>query len=341
MEEAYTFDDVLLKPKKGVVESRSQVNLSSQLLNNDGEILELELPILAAPMDTVVNPKVCKVMDQHGALGILHRFQTIKEQCEEAKKAKELGTQNLGAAIGLKDWKERTKALAEVDVNIFVLDVAHGHHENVIKTVKEFKQEFDHNLIVGNIATKQAAKDLIKAGADCLKIGIGPGASCSTRIVTGCGVPQITAIQEVSEVAKKHDIPTIADGGIKNSGDMVKALAAGADTVMIGSLVAGCEEAPGDNDYRGMASMEANEERLEKMNPEEKEEYLERYTPEGVSGEVKKNGSLNHLLKKLAGGMKSGVSYLGAKDIKGLKQNAEFVKITNAGMRKSQPHLEG
>jgi IMP dehydrogenase len=214
-------------------------------------------------MDTVTESKMAIAMAQEGGIGIIHRFLSIEKQVDEIAKVKK---QNfiVGAALGVKDAIERARALIKAGVDVLVLDIAHGHNERALETIKLLKKKFKSiDIVGGNVATKHGVLDLIHAGADAVKIGIGPGAACTTRIVTGVGVPQLSAIIEAAEAAKKFNVPIIADGGIKNSGDMAKALAAGASTVMVGNLLAGAEESPGDHVfedgvgykfYRGMAS---------------------------------------------------------------------------------------
>lgn len=251
-----------------------------------------------------------------------------------------------GAAIGVTaDVIERTKALVDAGVDVVVLDSAHGHSQNILNTLKKVKAEFpDLQVIAGNIATAEAAEDLIAAGADAVKVGIGPGSICTTRIVAGIGVPQITAIVDVAEVAKKYGIPVIADGGIKYSGDLTKAIAAGANMIMIGSLFAGCEESPGEFElyqgrrfkvYRGMGSIAA-------MNNGSKDRYFQSGTqklvPEGVEGRVEYKGELADTVYQLLGGLRSGMGYCGTKTIEELKSNGKFVRITGAGLRESHPH---
>ncbi|MEM5881319.1 MAG: IMP dehydrogenase [Candidatus Aenigmatarchaeota archaeon] len=254
----------------------------------------------------------------------------------------------VGAAIGIKDWYERTKALIECETDVIVLDIAHGHSEQAIKTIKEIRKEFGDKLclIAGNVATAEGTKDLINAGADAVKVGIGSGSICITRIVTGCGVPQITALLECSKVAKKENIPLIADGGIKNSGDIVKAIGAGASSVMIGSLLAGTDESPGVlivrngkkyKFYKGMASSLAN---IERKIREEKildEEFLD-YVPEGLEAIVPYRGSVKDVITQLVNGLRSGLSYCGVKSVKELIGNAEFVKVNR--IKESLPEIE-
>ena len=252
----------------------------------------------------------------------------------------------VGAAIGVTDdCIERTTALVNAGVDVVVLDSAHGHSQNIIKKVKEVKAAFPElPVIAGNIATGAAAKALIEAGADAVKVGIGPGSICTTRVVAGIGVPQITAISDVYEVAKEYDIPVIGDGGIKYSGDIVKAVAAGSDVIMLGSLLAGCDESPGEFEiyqgrrfktYRGMGSLAA-------MEKGSKDRYFQtgskKLVPEGVEGRVPYKGPVSDTVFQLLGGLRSGMGYCGAKTIADMKERAQFVKITGAGLRESHPH---
>lgn len=251
-----------------------------------------------------------------------------------------------GAAVGVtKDMMERVAALVNAGVDVIVVDTAHGHSKGVIEAVEKIKGAYpDVQLIAGNVATKEAAEDLIKAGADCVKVGIGPGSICTTRVVAGVGVPQLTAIMDCAEAADKYGIPIIADGGIKYSGDIVKALAAGASVVMIGSLFAGTEESPGEMEiyqgrsfkvYRGMGSMGA-------MASGSKDRYFQedakKLVPEGVEGRVPFKGPLSETIYQLIGGLRAGMGYCGAKDLEALRRNARFVKITSAGLKESHPH---
>ena len=252
----------------------------------------------------------------------------------------------VGAAIGVtNDALERVKAVYDAGVDVVVLDSAHGHSKNIINKVKEIKEAFpDLDLIAGNIATGEAAEALINAGADCVKVGIGPGSICTTRVVAGIGVPQITAVYDVSQVAKKYNIPVIADGGVKYSGDVVKAVAAGADVIMLGSLLAGCDESPGEFEifqgrrfkvYRGMGSIAA-------MECGSKDRYFQtgskKLVPEGVEGRVPYKGPVSDTIFQILGGLRSGMGYCGTKTIQLLKENGKFVRITGAGLKESHPH---
>jgi IMP dehydrogenase len=250
------------------------------------------------------------------------------------------------AALGVtKDVLDRAGALAAAGVDAFVLDSAHGHSRNIIRSVAIVKERFpDVQLIAGNVATAAGTRALIEAGADCIKVGIGAGSICTTRIVSGIGVPQITAVMESAEMADKYGIPVISDGGIKYSGDIVKALAAGAQVAMMGSMLAGCEESPGENEvfqgrqfkvYRGMGSMGA-------MAKGSGDRYFQSGTqklvPEGVEGRVPYRGPVSDTIFQMMGGLRSGMGYCGAPDIKTLRTKTQFVRITNAGLRESHPH---
>jgi IMP dehydrogenase len=254
----------------------------------------------------------------------------------------------VGGAIGISDALERTEKLIKADVDVLVLDSAHGHSKNIIETLKKIKIEFPNiPIIAGNIATKEAAIDLIEAGADALKVGIGPGSICTTRIVAGIGVPQLTAIIDVVSVAKRYNIPVIADGGIRYSGDIVKALAAGANSVMIGSIFAGTEEAPGETilyqgrkykTYRGMGSIGAMKKGSKDRYFQENVSNTDKFVPEGVEGMVPYKGKVSEVAYQLLGGLKSGMGYIGAKNIYELHEKAEFIKITSASIKESHPH---
>jgi IMP dehydrogenase len=252
----------------------------------------------------------------------------------------------VGAAVGVHDY-ERVEALLKAEVDVIVVDTAHGHSKNVIETVSEIKKNYDIDVIAGNIATAEAAEELISAGADAIKVGIGPGAICTTRIISGVGVPQITAIMNAVSVAEKHDIPVIADGGIKHSGDISKAIAAGASSVMLGSLFAGLRESPGQlviykgrqfKEYRGMGSLGAmvkgGAERYGQKSTTEKNKLV----PEGVEGRVPYRGTLSEYVYQIVGGLRAGMGYCGAGEIESLRKNAKFVRITAAGVSESHPH---
>ncbi len=251
-----------------------------------------------------------------------------------------------GAAVGVQDY-ERIAALIEADVDVIVVDTAHGHSQNVIDTVKTIKGKYDIDIIAGNIATAEAAKDLIAAGANAIKVGIGPGAICTTRVISGAGVPQITAIINCTEVAEKHNIPVIADGGIRLSGDIAKAIAAGASSVMIGSLFAGLKESPGQlviykgrqfKEYRGMGSLGAMVKGSADRYGQKKTTEREKLVPEGVEGRVPYRGTLAEFVYQLVGGLKAGMGYCGARNIEELRKNSRFVRVSQASVSESHPH---
>ena len=287
------------------------------------------------------------IVDEHKHLRGLITTKDIEKAVRYPNTARDKYDRLLvGAAIGVTDdCIERTTALVNAGVDVVVLDSAHGHSKNIINKVKEVKEAFPElPVIAGNIATGEAAKALIEAGADAIKVGIGPGSICTTRVVAGIGVPQITAINDVYEVAKEYDIPVIGDGGIKYSGDISKAVAAGADVIMLGSLLAGCDESPGENEiyqgrrfktYRGMGSLAA-------MEKGSKDRYFQtgskKLVPEGVEGRVPYKGPVSDTIFQLIGGLRAGMGYCGAPNIKTMKENAVFVKITGAGLRESHPH---
>jgi len=261
----------------------------------------------------------------------------------------EKGRLRVGAAVGLgEDTLDRVDRLVSAGVDVITIDSAHGHSKNVLNMVRKIRNKYPHlQLIAGNIVTKEAAKDLIDAGVDALKVGIGPGSICTTRVVAGVGVPQITAVSEVYEYAKEHNICVIADGGIKLSGDIVKALAAGADTVMLGSLLAGCKETPGEEIiyqgrkfkvYVGMGSLAAMKRGSKDRYFQNEVKEVSKLVPEGIEGRVAYKGNLSDTIYQLCGGIKSGMGYCGTKTIKELQKNAKFIKITNAGLKESHPH---
>jgi len=272
----------------------------------------------------------------------IEKVKRFPNACKDAE-----GRLRVGAAVGVsRDTMERVEALVNAKVDVIVVDTAHGHSTRVIEVIKEIKQNFGIELVGGNVATFEGAESLIKAGIDALKVGIGPGSICTTRVVAGVGVPQVSAIQECKRAAKKYHIPLIADGGIKYSGDITKALAVGADSVMIGSLFAGTEESPGEvvlykgrsyKGYRGMGSIGA-------MKKGSKDRYFQeeaeddKLVPEGIEGRVSYKGPLSACVYQLLGGVRAGMGYCGVKNIKELKEKTKFIQITSAGLRESHPH---
>lgn len=324
-----TFDDVLLLPMYSDIASRKEVSLYSEV----APWLKLDLPIISANMDTVTGPAMANSMSLNGGLGILHRYASEDEVIDWIRRIQ--FTDRRVPSIGIQPGDyEKALRYREAGATAICIDVAHGNNYLVYDMVEKLKNK-DIPVIVGNIATKESAKRFANMGADVIKVGIGPGSLCTTRIVTGVGVPQLTAIMECVEgaYAGRRRAGIIADGGIKNSGDIVKALAAGADAVMLGSLLAGHDECPlvnGELSYRGMASSEAQMSFRGNVSND---------APEGVSKKsIPSRGKVSNTLSILAGGIRSGFSYLGARDIHELRKNAEFIQITSNGTRENGPH---
>ena len=321
----------------------------SDVMTKDNLVLAPEGTTLAQAQEILRRHKIEKLplVNERNELKGLITIKDIEKATKYPNSAKDSrGRLICGAAIGVTaDCLERAAALLAAGADFLVLDSAHGHSQGIINKVYEVKKAFpDAQLIAGNIATGAAARELIEAGADAIKVGIGPGSICTTRIVAGIGVPQITAICDAAEVADKYGIPVIADGGLKYSGDIVKAIAAGASSVMIGSMFAGCEESPGAEElyqgrrfkvYRGMGSITA-------MQSGSKDRYFQqgnkKLVPEGVEGRVPYKGALADTIYQLMGGLRSGMGYCGAATINELRENGQFVRITGAGLRESHPH---
>ena len=344
IKEALTFDDVILAPNYSDI-LPSEVDTKTALSKN----LTLEIPLLSSAMDTVTESKMAITIAKAGGIGVIHRNLDIKKQIFEIKKVKSKKLK-VGAAVGAGP-KEilRAEAILKEKVDLIVVDTAHGHTKKVAEIIKKIrkKKSSKTTLCAGNIATAEAAKFLIKLGVDIIKVGIGPGSICTTRLVAGIGVPQLTAIIDAKKGIKNKKVSIISDGGIKFSGDIAKALAAGADAVMIGSLFAGTVETPGKlikkngqlyKSFRGMGSVGA-------MNKGSADRYFQKiqkdvskYVPEGVEGLVKFKGSVKNIIYKLIGGLKSSMGYLGSKKIINLRKKSKFVKITKAGFYESMVH---
>jgi IMP dehydrogenase len=331
MKESLSYDDVLLVPKYSDIESRSQVELKSVL----GANLEFNTPIIASPMDTVSGLDMAMALSRLGGVAIIHRYNSIEEQSEIVRAVKRQG-ERVGAAIGSTgDYMDRVTSLYNAGVDFICIDVAHGHHKNVYEAIRNIRDSYGPSLhiMAGNVATAEAFEALQHWGADSIRVGIGGGSICSTRIQTGHGVPNITAIMDCAKVATTATL--IADGGIKNAGDIVKALAAGADFVMLGSLLAGTDESPGELNvtgmtkvYRGMASREAQQDWRGKSS-----------APEGISTKIPYKGPVENIFNDLVGNIKSGLSYSGATNVRGLQTRAEFIKQTSAGQQESSTHI--
>ena len=344
IKEALTFDDVTLVPKYSEI-LPSEVDTSIKLT----EFLKLKIPLLSSAMDTVTESKMAISIAKAGGIGIIHRNLEIKKQISEIKKVKKHKLL-VGAAVGAgpNEFK-RAKEILKEKLDMIVVDTAHGHTKKVSEIIGFIKRKKNKKtaLCAGNIASPEAAKFLIKLGVDIIKVGIGPGSICTTRLVAGIGVPQLSAILNVRNGMKNKKIKIISDGGIKYSGDLAKAFAAGADAVMIGSLFAGTDEAPGRlikkngklfKSFRGMGSVGAMNQGSSDRYSQSKQKDLSKYVPEGVEGLAKYKGKVDNTIYKLIGGLKSSMGYLGSKQIKYLRDKPKFVKITKAGFYESMVH---
>lgn len=339
-----TFDDVLLLPAYSDV-TPADVTLSTKLSKG----LALNIPILSAPMDTLTESNMLVALGKMGGLGILHRNLSIAEQVKQLKVALEAKVK-VGVAVGFgADFEGRVETLAQLRPHVMCIDSAHGHTRNILDTTKFIKQRYPHIVLIsGNVATYEGARALFGVGADIVKVGMGSGSICTTRVVSGVGVPQLSAIFECAKAAREYKRPLIADGGIRNSGDIVKALAAGASAVMLGSLLAGTDESVGElveynnktyKSYRGMGSIKS-------MIQGSATRYGQHYTvgekqklvPEGVEGLIPSRGPLKDWLHQILGGIRSGCGYVGAANIKALQEKAQFITITSAGVVESNPH---
>ncbi len=358
LQEAYTFDDLLLVPAKSEVVPKD-VSLKARLTDS----ISLNAPIISAAMDTVTEDKMALHMARLGGLGFIHKNMTIDEQAQMVRNVKaykvteadpeanvdKSGQLFVGAAVGVSlDTLDRVKALVDAGVDIITVDSAHGHSKGVIDSVRSIRDVYpDLDIVGGNIVTAHGAIDLIEAGANVLKVGVGPGSICTTRVVSGVGVPQLTAVNDIYQVAKEHNVGVIADGGIKLSGDIVKAIAAGADCVMLGGLLAGTEESPGDiievygkrvKNYVGMGSLSAMQRGSSDRYFQGGVNELKKLVPEGIEATVPFKGSIEDVIYQMLGGLRSGMGYCGCESIDAMKERAQFVKITGAGLKESHPH---
>lgn len=332
------FEKKQKRPVKDIMTKENLITATAEVGLNEAEAILQEHKIEKLP-----------IVDKNGKLTGLITYKDILKNKDRPNACKdEYGRLRVGAAVGVTpDIEDRIAALVKAGVDLVSIDTAHGHSKGVIDTAKRIKKAFpDVDMIVGNIATPEAAKALVKAGADAIKVGVGPGSICTTRVIAGVGVPQLSAVYESAKAIKGSGVPVIADGGIRFSGDVVKALAGGADTVMIGSLLAGTEEAPGEvilyegrkfKSYRGMGSVEAMEEGSKDRYFQDAEDDIKKLVPEGIVGRVPFKGLVQEVLYQMVGGLRAGMGYCGAGTIEDL-QNAKFVKISGAGVAESHPH---
>jgi len=344
LKEALTYDDVLLTPKYSEI-LPSETTTETKLSNN----LSLKIPIISSAMDTVTESSMAIKIARLGGIGVIHRNLDIKKQIFEIRKVKSKKLK-VGAAVGAGALEiKRAEALLKEKIDLIVVDTAHGHTKKVSEVIKKIQKlkSKKTTLCAGNIATTEAAKFLSKLGVDVIKVGIGPGSICTTRLVAGIGVPQLSAIFAAKKGLGKKKITLVADGGIKFSGDISKALAAGADAVMIGSLFAGSNESPGKlikkngkyfKNFRGMGSIGAMNKGSADRYFQKKQKDQSKYVPEGVEGLVKYKGPVEKIIYQLIGGLKSSMGYLGSKNIKDLRNKPKFVKITKAGFYESMVH---
>ena len=346
IKQALCFDDVLLVPKHSSIKSRKEIDLASKLKNMDG--LTFHLPIVSSPMDTVTGSEMAMAMSKAGGLGIIHRYNSIGTQVDLIEQASNLGTSPAGAAVGVTgDYLDRTSCAVRSGAKVICIDIAHGHHVLMERALKSIKDMFGNEIHVmaGNVATEKGFSQLARWGADSVRVGIGGGSICSTRIQTGHGVPTLQSILDCAESQYFGSVELIADGGIRSSGDIVKAYAAGADFVMLGSLLAGTDESPGDivnymemqgdqqvyrnyKVYRGMASVEAQIDWRGHSS-----------SVEGVTTTLPMKGPVSDILASLENGIRSGLSYSGARTIVDLYNVAEFVLQSSAGGLESSTHI--
>lgn len=323
-----SYDDVLIVPKFSSVATRSSVNTRTWLTKN----IQLKIPIVSSNMDTVTEAPMAIAMAELGGIGFIHRNMAPESQAQEVTIVKKANSDYLvGAAVGVGgDTEKRVHLLVEAGVDVLLVDIAHGHSSNAMSTLSAIKKNYDIDVIAGNVATSDGVEYLIDHGADAVKVGIGPGSACTTRIMTGVGIPQLTAVMECAEAARYTGIPIMADGGVRNSGDLAKALGAGAFTAMLGNVLAGTDETPGPvlggteryKSYRGMASTEA----------------CGREHAEGVSSNVPYKGPVDAVIQKMLGGLRSAMSYVGSSGMETFIGRVDFVRQTQAGIIESAPH---
>ena len=343
IKDSLTFDDVTLIPQYSSVLPTETIT-NCKLSKN----LNLQIPLLSSAMDTVTESKMAIAISKSGGIGVIHRNLSIEKQVIEVQKVKKSNCL-VGAAIGVSSRDlERAEELSRIKTDLIVIDTAHGHTKKVLTMIKKIKKKLKNSVLcAGNIATGKAAKFLADNGVDIVKVGIGPGSICTTRLVAGIGVPQLSAVIDVKKALKKYNTKIISDGGIKFSGDLAKAIAAGADAIMIGSLFSATMESPGKiirykgklyKNFRGMGSVGAMNAGSADRYYQKKNKNIKKYVPEGVEGMVKFKGSVKEIIYNLVGGLKSSMGYMGAKTIKDLQKKGQFLKISKAGFYESMVH---
>ena len=343
IKDSLTFDDVTLVPQYSSILPVDTIT-NSELSKN----LNLKVPLLSSAMDTVTESKMAIAISKSGGIGVIHKNLSIEKQVIEVQKVKNSKCL-VGAAIGVNNQDiERAEELSKAKTDLIVIDTAHGHTKKVLTMIIKIRKKLKNStLCVGNIATGKAAKFLADNGVDIVKVGIGPGSICTTRLVAGIGVPQLSAVMDVKKALKKYKTKIISDGGIKFSGDLAKAVAAGADAIMIGSLFSGTMESPGKiirykgklyKNFRGMGSVGAMNAGSADRYYQKKTKDISKYVPEGVEGMVKFKGSVKEIIFNLVGGLKSSMGYMGAKTIRDLQKKRHFLKISKAGFYESMVH---
>ena len=343
IKDSLTIDDVTLVPQYSSILPTDAITICKLSKN-----LNLQIPLISSAMDTVTESKMSIAISKSGGIGVIHRNLAIQKQVAEVQKVKRKNY-IVGAAIGVNEKDlERAEELSRIKTDLIVIDTAHGHTKKVLNMIRKIKKKLKNStLCVGNIATGKAAKFLADNGVDIVKVGIGPGSICTTRLVAGIGVPQLSAIMDVKKALKKYKTKIISDGGIKFSGDLAKAIAAGADAIMIGSLFSGTTESPGKiirfegklyKNFRGMGSVGAMNAGSADRYYQKKNKDVAKYVPEGVEGMVKYKGSVKEIIYNLIGGLKSSMGYMGAKSITDLQKKGHFIKISKAGFYESMVH---
>ncbi|XYI01418.1 IMP dehydrogenase [Sorangium sp. So ce1128] len=356
-----TFDDVLLVPKRTTMRSRSHVDVSSMLTQR----IPLRVPMVSANTPWCTGARMAIAMAKVGGIGFVHRMCSPEDEADAVEEVKSAafsreefpnasvdrdGRLRVGAAVGVRsDYLRRADLVVERGADLLVVDIAHGHADYALEVIAHFKARYAGvDIVAGNVATSEGARDLIGAGADAVKVGVGPGAVCTTRLVTGCGVPQITAIIDCVDEARRCGIPVIADGGIRTSGDITKAISAGASTVMLGRLLAGSDESEarlievGGTKYKittGFVTLGVELTLRKLANKKISREEFENYVPEGVEATFPYAGPLDRLVRQYLGGLRSGMSYSGAENVADLWEKAEFIQVTNAGWAEGTPHV--